>query len=221
MEQEQNPIAGTLAYLKAFRERLDTAIETLEMVQASGGVIPGMTSQATARPSVTGSIDHDAFFQMTVPDAAEKFLTLMKKTKTTADVAKGLLDGGLKSAAKNFPSMLNTVLSRDNRFVRVNREWGLESWYPGMKRGTRRPTEKTPESTKVEKPESNSANAFGADSVRGRTLSFLRTQLSAVDANAVALSAGIANTASVRAALSDLVKAGLVVRAETGRYRAK
>ena len=71
---------------------------------------------------------------MTVPDAAEKFLTLAKKTVPTAELAAGLLKGGLKSAAKNFASMLNTVLTRDDRFVRVNREWGLDAWYPGMRK---------------------------------------------------------------------------------------
>ena len=112
-------------------ERIATAVETLKMFRAGGGALPGVPASSAARTPTGSEIRHDTFFQMTVPDAAEKFLTLAKKTIPTSAMAEGLLKGGLESAAKNFPSMLNTVLTRDDRFVKVNREWGLDALVPG------------------------------------------------------------------------------------------
>src|SRR5205807_2514567 len=90
-----------------------------------------------------GDIAHDAFFQMTVPDAAEKCLRSAKRTKPNPELAECLLTGGLKSTSKNFSEMLRTVLNKDSRFVRVNTEWGLAEWYPAMRKNTARPATKS------------------------------------------------------------------------------
>ena len=138
MSQEPSHIDAAIADLEVWLERISTAIETLRHLQSQGGALPSVPAPVgTGRVSLNGDIPHDAFFQMTVPDAAEKYLSLTKKTKPTSELASALLKGGLKSAAKNFSSMLNTILSRESRFVKVNKEWALSSWYPGMRRGQR------------------------------------------------------------------------------------
>jgi hypothetical protein len=128
-------IDAAIADLEGWLERISTAIATLKYFRSEGGSLPAMTQSAGLRASANEDILHDTFFKMTIPDAAEKDLRLAKKTKRTSDIAASLLKGGLKSASKNFPSMVKTVLARDARFVRVNKEWGLTEWYPGMRRG--------------------------------------------------------------------------------------
>jgi hypothetical protein len=167
---------------------------------------------------------------MTVPDAAEKFLALAKKTVPTSAMAESLLKGGLKSAAKNFPSMLNTVLTRDGRFVKVNREWGLDSWYPGMRKNAVRkrtdaigevPSEKG-KSKESRKTEATEGLGFSADSLRGRVLALINSEPRTVfDTKTIAERLGVNNVPSVAAALSTLVGAELITRPEKGRYRAK
>lgn len=71
---------------------------------------------------------------MTVVDAAAKYLGMAKKTKRVPELADALLQGGLKSTSKRFAEMLRIMLIRDSRFVRVNSEWGLAEWYPGLKK---------------------------------------------------------------------------------------
>ena len=72
---------------------------------------------------------------MTVPDAVEKYLKLMKVTKEIPEIAEGILKGGLKSSSKNFTDFDRTVMSRDDRFVKVpNGDWGLVEWYPAMRK---------------------------------------------------------------------------------------
>jgi hypothetical protein len=232
MSPEPNHIDAAIADLEGWMERIATAVETLKMFRSGGGALPaGVPSSPPTRSPTNGEIRHDTFFQMTVPDAAEKFLALAKKTIPTSAMAEGLLKGGLKSAAKNFPSMLNTILTRDSRFVKVNREWGLDAWYPGMRKGPSRkrdgtPTETRPANQEKEKsPNSNIASdsrGFGPNSLRGRTLTLLRSEASTLfDAPTIATRLSVDNVPSVSAALSGLLKVGMVKRPEKGRYQIK
>jgi hypothetical protein len=234
---ETNHIDAAIADLEGWIERISTAVETLKMFRAGGGALPaGVPLSPTTRQPASGEIRHDTFFQMTVPDAAEKFLALAKKTIPTSTMAESLLKGGLKSAAKNFPSMLNTVLSRDSRFVRVNREWGLDAWYPGMRKNATRKRSQggaldgTPPETQTEKgkhKEKKTETAtegfgFSATSLRGRALALINSEPRTVfDTKTVANRLGIDNVPSVAAALSALMGAGLITRPQKGRYKAK
>ena len=190
--------------------------------------MPGGGAPTTTPSQPSGEIHHDTFFQMSIPDAAEKYLTLAKKTKATAEVAEALLKGGLKSAAKNFPAMVNTILSREARFVRVNSEWGLSAWYPGMRKsagrkqaGHEEEKEKTNRTISTEGSGNGGGVGFTEDSLRGRVLNLIRSEPEKVfDAKAIA-SRLEAKAPSINAALSTLVAGGLIARPEKGRYQAK
>src|ERR1700677_3386232 len=135
MSQNQtNHIDASIADLEALQDQIVSAISTLKYVRSLGGVLPAIGSFAAKAPTAS-ELAHDTFFQMTVPDAAEKYFKIVKATKPTATVAEGLLKGGLKSASKDFTAMVKTIMSRDDRFVKVNKEWGLSEWYPAMRRG--------------------------------------------------------------------------------------
>ena len=225
MSPEQNHIDATVADLEGWVERIITVIETLKVIRSGGGALPGLPSG----PSVpTGKIQHDTFFQMSVPDAAEKFLTLVKKTMPTTDISAGLLNGGLKSAAKNFPSMLNTIMTREGRFVRVNREWGLSTWYPGMRKATAgRKSQGTTISAPSAEPQQpagpphNQRNATSG-SIRLRTLALLNSEPKATfSAPEMAKLLNSDNVGSVSAALSGLLAEGTIERPAKGRYKAK
>jgi len=236
MSPETNHIDAAIADLEGWVERISTAIETLKMFRTGGGALPaGMPASPATRPPASGEIRHDTFFQMTVPDAAEKFLALAKKTVPTSEMAESLLKGGLKSAAKNFPSMLNTVLTRDSRFVKVNREWGLDAWYPGMRKNAGRKrsggdgvvVETRDESqaktnTAQSKPSPAKHDGFTGDSLRGRTLTLLNSEPNtAFNAPTIAQRLKSDNIGSVSAALSALFAEGLIVRGRKGWYQSK
>jgi len=143
MGQEANHITSAIADLRAWRDQIDNAIQTLEHFNAKGLALPSSGPPGVAR-SHHGDIPGDAFFQMTVPDAAEKYLKLVKATKEIPEIAEALLKGGLKSSSKNFTDMTRTVMSRDERFVKVpSGDWGLTEWYPAMRK------EKKPKATTV------------------------------------------------------------------------
>jgi hypothetical protein len=147
MNHETSHIESTIADLRAWRDQIDAAILTLEHFSAKGASLP--SSAPPGAPRANGEVTNDAFFQMTVPDAAEKYLRIMKATKEIPEIAEALLRGGLKSSSKNFSDMARTVLSRDERFVRVpSGGWGLSEWYPAMRK------EKKPKSPPATPPKS-------------------------------------------------------------------
>jgi len=229
-EDQPTHIDAAIADLEGWLERISTAIGTLKYFRAQGGSLPNMQPQAGARGSSNGEISHDTFFQMTIPDAAEKDLKLAKKTKPTAGIAASLLKGGLKSASKDFSGMVKTILSRDSRFVKVNKEWGLTEWYPGMRRGQRtttpegtteakpeEPTKKEPkkkearDETKKRSPDPNSLNS--------RMLWLLDSNPSETfTAKKVAETLG-GQRPSVKAALTTMYKKSLIARPRTGEYQ--
>ena len=227
MGPESNHIEAAIADLEGWKDRIDTAIETLKMFRAGGGALPGVAPSmaGTSRaPAASGEIHHDTFFQMSVPDAAEKCLTMAKKTMPTADIATALLKGGLKSAAKNFPSMLNTILTRESRFVRVNREWGLGTWYPGMRKATGRKQQasETHQAVSDTKPETPKQESRASGSVKDRAFVLINSEPTiAFDAPTVAARLKSGNVRSVRVALSNLFADGSVARPAKGKYQAK
>ncbi len=222
MSQEPTHIDATIAALEGWLERISTTIETLKAFRSQGGALPDMAALPGVRPSSSGVISHDTFFKMTVPDAAEKYLKLATKTKLTSDIAKALLSGGLKSTSKDFTGMVKTVLSRDARFTRVEKEWGLVEWYPGMRRG---PRAATTESSNASKSKSHSKEeggkvGFTPDSIKGRTLNLLNSLPTEVfTAKSAAEALEVQHEPSVRAALCALFADGLIAKPETGKYQ--
>jgi hypothetical protein len=224
MDQEPNHIDAAIADLEAWHERIAGAIETLRYLRAQGGALPaGVPLPSAGRTMSPPEIPHDAFFQMTVPDAAEKYLKLVKKTKPNPELSEALLKGGLKSSAKNFPEMIRTVLSREPRFVRVNSEWGLSEWYPGMRKRQR---SRSPEQAQ-EEPESSSKERKGVpqkrsgQSLRDRALKFLDSHRPEAFGTATIAERLEAPYGSTAAALSSLSGENLILRPERGKYKSK
>lgn len=226
MTEESNHIEAAISDLEAWRDQIDTAIQTLQHLRSQGAALPS-TPPVGGRISSNGEMSHDTFFQMTVPDAAEKYLKMMKSTKPNAEVADSLLKGGLKSSSQNFAEMVRSVLSRDSRFVKVNTEWGLVEWYPGMRRGTRNATKEMPAKSKpsaavIKKPKGeHKSQGFSPESMKGRTLSLLNSKPSELLSTAqVTETLGEKNKPSVAAALSGLLADHLIARPQKGQYQA-
>lgn len=128
--------AGVLADLKAKRDALDKAIAAIEMVTGQS------TTTGTAQSGTTEEIRDDAFFGMTIPDAAKKLLAIKKRPQSTQEIAELLRSGGMLNTSDNFANTVGTVLNRADRnnagIVKVGRgKWGLSDWYPGRRKAKR------------------------------------------------------------------------------------
>ncbi len=136
MAQEPVNYEAVLADLRAKRASLDDAITAIEKVQRLGATTSGdgITAAKTIDPS---SIPDDAFFGLSIVEAAKKYLGLVKKKQTIKEIADALDRGGLPHTSSDFVATVATMLRRANdpELAKVGRgDWGLATWY-----GNRRP----------------------------------------------------------------------------------
>ena len=72
---------------------------------------------------------------MSTAEAAKKYLRMVKKKKSTRDIALALERGGFAHESKNFYVSLWNVLNResqneDSEIIKIKTLWALREWYP-------------------------------------------------------------------------------------------
>jgi hypothetical protein len=145
MADEERPdyYGQVLADLIAKRDQLNIAIAAIEALVGAGG--PGSPGTPVVADILVGrrqdssqGIASDAFFNMSVMDATEKLLKIVKKPQSANAIAKALEDGGLIHQSGNFVATVYTTLrraaERGDRVTQVQKNWGLAEWYPGRPR---------------------------------------------------------------------------------------
>ena len=70
---------------------------------------------------------------MSIVDASEKYLRIVKKGQTNRQLADALVHAGYKSEAKQFVDTVRSVLHRSGKFVWINNRWELAEWQQGSK----------------------------------------------------------------------------------------
>ena len=146
METPSIDYQAVLADLEKKRDDLDKAIAGIRLLiglpQASNNgaqAEPPAGSGSMGPPAPRGSSDQnipsDAFFGMSIPAAAQKFLSIRKKPATSPEIAQALEAGGYNHQSSNLANTLNTALTRNpDMFAKVKRgTWGLRSWYPNFR----------------------------------------------------------------------------------------
>lgn len=126
---------AVLADLEAKREHLDTVIAGIKALMAQGVIASGIPGQAKAEP--LGEIESHAFFSMSIPEAAKRFLERARKPQSTPAIAEALRKGGMTTTSKDFANTVGAALRRqaeDGEIVKVNNDWGLREWFPGLRR---------------------------------------------------------------------------------------
>jgi hypothetical protein len=119
-----------------------TVIRTLVSLNVQAIQIPSVATNMfpVQSPQADTELREDSFFNMTIVEAARKYLALRKRPATTPDVIDALRRGGQQnSSAASFHitvgSVLNRAYSQGAGIVRVARgTWGLAEWYPNKPR---------------------------------------------------------------------------------------
>lgn len=156
-DKEKKPdYSAALSALRARRAELEIAIAALEResgMASSASVAPLIDSGDSARASSSdGTIRPDEFFGMSVLDATEKYLTMMKKPQSLGSITGALTQGGLIHQSKNLAATVFTTLrraeDRGDRVVRFQKQWALGSWYPNRPRPVKEEKPKAKNATK-------------------------------------------------------------------------
>jgi len=144
MAQEPVNYEAVLTDLRAKRASLDVAIAGIEQLQAVG---TGSADLGAATKVIDpASIPDDAFFGLSVVEAAKKYLGIVKRKQSVQEIADALERGGLPHTSSKFVATVATMLRRasDPDLAKVGRgDWGLANWY-----GNRRPKQDVPSTKK-------------------------------------------------------------------------
>ena len=83
----------------------------------------------------SGDVSSGAFADLSLPEAAQIYLSTVKNPQSTADIADALKRGGYPTKSKNFSNTVRSVLDRHAKtvgeIVKVHRNWGLAEWDRG------------------------------------------------------------------------------------------
>jgi hypothetical protein len=130
-----------LADLESKRDAINAAIDGIKkLIHVSTQLLPdGTIKQGAGQLPESQEIASDTFFGMTVADAIEKYLRIMKKPQPVRDIAPALEAGGFVHTSQRFAKTVAGTLDRlskgdDAKFAKIKGEWGLVEWYPGLKK---------------------------------------------------------------------------------------
>lgn len=132
---------NVLADLQAKKAEIENAIKGIEAIM---GLIPSGGADVTRAPLTNNGggnragavIADDTFFNMTVVDAAKKYLAMgHRQPKSTQEILDALQRGGLQSAIYDTVSaLISRKAKRGEDFVKLpKRKWGLVEWYGAPK----------------------------------------------------------------------------------------
>lgn len=125
---------AVLADLENRKAQIEAAIAGIRLVMGQPGTAPSGPSGGGG--GYTGAAPpHDAFIGMSIPEAAKKHLTAVRKKLSTQDLMTALEAGGLP------PSKYNTVYAilsrRENKvgdIINLKGDWALQAWYPNYRK---------------------------------------------------------------------------------------
>lgn len=127
---------NVLADLQAKKAEIENAIKGIEAVMGlalSGGAeITHIPTHGKDGGGHSAVIADDTFFNMTIVEAAKKYLAMgHRQPKSTQEVLDALQKGGLQSAIYDTVSaLISRKAKRGEDFVKLpKRKWGLVEWY--------------------------------------------------------------------------------------------
>jgi DNA-directed RNA polymerase delta subunit len=150
-----------LAELYAKRDEFEVSINTILFLKGSGSAVASSIATNGAVKTLTGgAIPSNAFFSLSLVDAAKKCIELKQAKLTLQEIVKGLAEGGMPpqkpgtvyAALRRRESMTGDILKVDD-------EWGLKEWFSGISTGRTAKTAKTKKSKKKKAAKKTRAKA--------------------------------------------------------------
>lgn len=132
MSTEQINYEAVLADLEARKAQLEAAIAAIRFIIGQPGVGPNLPGGGGGPGGMPA---HDDFISLSIPEAAKKHLSKVRKKLSTQDIMTALEAGGLP------PSKYNTVYgvlrrreSQVGDIINMKGDWALAEWYPNYRK---------------------------------------------------------------------------------------
>jgi HB1, ASXL, restriction endonuclease HTH domain len=132
-----NSYETVLQDLYAKRDEIENAINTILFLQGSPpSAQPTSAGNGGTRVTRAGVIPSNAFFGMSLVDAAKKYIELSQAKRTLAQIVAGLEEGGMPPQK---PGTVYAALRRRESMagdiMKVGEEWGLKDWFASISTG--------------------------------------------------------------------------------------
>lgn len=122
LERRKKVIAAAIAGVTALLGESEAALQACLPVPLSKTQEP--------RDVTSGS-----FADLTLTEAAQAYLDMVKESQSTAEIADALEKGGYPTESRNFRNTVRSVLDRHAKtvgeIVKVHKNWGLAEWNRG------------------------------------------------------------------------------------------
>jgi len=124
---------AVLADLENRKAQIEAAIAGIRLVMGQPGTAPSGPGGGGGYSGATPA--HDAFIGMSIPDAAKKHLTAVRKKLSTQDLMTAMEAGGLPSSKY---STVYAILRRREKqigdIINMKGDWALQEWYPNYRK---------------------------------------------------------------------------------------
>lgn len=221
---------AVLADLEAKRADLDRAISSLRRIVELGvvvGIAEGAPPLLNGNLSASlhgGEVPVGAFLGKSIPEAAKLCLQIVKRKMTSREIADNLRKGGIETTARNFPSLVHSILTRaaskpPREIAKLDRShWGLSEWYPA---GMRAASSTRPvKAKKVPRNRSEKSDKPKGKGTQNQLIEFLRSKPGAeFSPKEIAASLGM-RIQTVHFLLGKLAFRKEAAKTSEGKYRA-
>lgn len=150
---------AVLADLEARKAQIEAAIAGIRLILGQSGT--GPTGPNGGGSGYSGGVPaHDAFIGMSIPDAAKKHLTAVRKKQSTQELMTALEAGGLPSSKySTIYAVLSRRESKVGDIINMKGDWALQEWYPNYRKKTSASEEQDDKGSEESKDEKKSATA--------------------------------------------------------------
>ena len=127
---------SVLADLETRKAKLETAIESIR--QILGQAVTSSPNGPGGGIAPTGKPAHDAFIGMSIPEAAKKHLSAVRRKLPTQELMNALTEGGLpESKYSTVYAILRRREKQVGDIVNMKGDWALSEWYPNYRKRTK------------------------------------------------------------------------------------
>ena len=105
----------------------------ISLMGESETTLQGCMPVAPSKGKEPCHVESGSFADLTLTEATQRYLGMVKEPQSTAEIAEALERGGYPTKSSNFRNTVRSVLDRHAKtvgeIVKVQKNWGLAEWY--------------------------------------------------------------------------------------------
>ena len=121
-----------LGDLEKRKRKIEATIAGITALMGESDTTPCLPATSPPKSQEPRHVESGSFAELTLTEAAQRYLDMVKKSQSTAEIAEALERGGYPTKSRNFSNTVRSVLDRHaktvGKIVKVHKNWGLAEW---------------------------------------------------------------------------------------------